>query len=203
MSNLLNIPQSQFVDLRTGYMAPEWGLWLTSPNFLSISTNTALGVASGGTGTNSTPAVNQFLIGNGSGTYSLASVIPAAALPAFSGDATSTSGTAVLTLATVNAGVGSFGSGTAVASLTVNAKGLITAASAVNITGSAAAFTVTTGFGCNGKPAQTAVSSGAAVVSTAATNVVPYGYATQAQADRIVTLLNAIQAALVANGILT
>lgn len=62
--------------------------------------------------------------------------------------------------------------------------------------------TIGTGFGCNGKTAQTAAAVGAAVVSTVATNVVPYGYATQAQADDIVTRINTIRAALIANGIL-
>lgn len=63
-------------------------------------------------------------------------------------------------------------------------------------------LTATNGFGCNGQSAQTAVSIGAAVVGTAATNITPYGYATQAQADDIVTRLNTIRAALVSNGIL-
>lgn len=58
------------------------------------------------------------------------------------------------------------------------------------------------GFGCNGKTAQTEVTVNAAVVNTAATNITPYGYTTQSQADDIVTLLNQIRAALVANGIL-
>ncbi len=51
------------------------------------------------------------------------------------GDATAAGpGSAVLTLATVNANVGSFGSATQVGAFTVNAKGLITAASAVTVT---------------------------------------------------------------------
>ena len=50
-----------------------------------------------------------------------------------SGDATVASG-GVVTLATVNSNVGSFGSATAAPSFTVNAKGLITAASSVTIT---------------------------------------------------------------------
>jgi hypothetical protein len=62
--------------------------------------------------------------------------------------------------------------------------------------------TVTGGFGCNSKTAQTAAAIGAAVVNTAATNATPYGYVTQAQADDIVTRLNTIRAALIANGIL-
>jgi hypothetical protein len=60
----------------------------------------------------------------------------------------------------------------------------------------------TNGFGCNGKTAQTEATIGAAVVTTAATQTTPYGYATQAQADDIVTRLNTIRAALIANGIL-
>ena len=42
---------------------------------------------------------------------------------------------------------------------------------------------------------------GAAVVDTAATTTTPYGYATQAQADAIVTRLNEIRAALIAYGV--
>lgn len=49
--------------------------------------------------------------------------------------------TAVGTLATVNANVGSFGNATQVASFTVNAKGLITAASNITITPSASSIT--------------------------------------------------------------
>lgn len=52
---------------------------------------------------------------------------------AFTGDATKTSGGTALTLATVNSNVGSFGSATQVAAFTVNAKGLITAASNTSI----------------------------------------------------------------------
>jgi hypothetical protein len=48
-----------------------------------------------------------------------------------------------------------------------------------------------------------ATDSGGQVATTAATNVAPYGYTTQAQADAIITLLNKIQTALVAAGIMT
>lgn len=51
-------------------------------------------------------------------------------ITALTGDATSSGpGSAALTLATVNSNVGSFGSSTSIPSFTVNAKGLITAAS--------------------------------------------------------------------------
>lgn len=52
---------------------------------------------------------------------------------AFTGDATKSAGGTALTLATVNSNVGSFGSTTAVGTFTVNAKGLITAASNATI----------------------------------------------------------------------
>lgn len=42
----------------------------------------------------------------------------------------------------------------------------------------------------------------ASVVITSATNVTPYGYATQAQADALVTLVNEIRAALVEKGLI-
>jgi len=57
-------------------------------------------------------------------------------LTALTGDISATGpGSAVTTLATVNSNTGSWGSGTQVAQFTVNAKGLITAAANVTITG--------------------------------------------------------------------
>jgi hypothetical protein len=57
-------------------------------------------------------------------------------------------------------------------------------------------------FGCNGAVMQTAYASGGAVVTTGAALSV-YGYTSAAQANAIVTLLNNIRAALVANGIMS
>jgi hypothetical protein len=62
--------------------------------------------------------------------------VAAARLPAFTGDATSTSGTSALTLATVNANTGAFGSTTTIPVITVNGKGLITAVSTAAVSGS-------------------------------------------------------------------
>lgn len=62
--------------------------------------------------------------------------LPAARLPAFTGDATSTVNTSALTLATVNSNTGSFGSTTSVPVITVNGKGLITAVSTATVSGS-------------------------------------------------------------------
>jgi len=61
--------------------------------------------------------------------------ITGAAITSLTGDATATGpGAAALTLATVNAGVGSFGSANQAPQITVNAKGLVTAAANVTIT---------------------------------------------------------------------
>lgn len=67
----------------------------------------------------------------------------------------------------------------------------------------AKALVATTGFGCNGKTAQTAYASGGAVVTTASVNVAPYGYTTAAQADDIVTKLNNVITALKNDGIMS
>lgn len=66
-------------------------------------------------------------------------------ITALTGDATASGpGSAALTLATVNANVGSFGSSTAIPSLTVNAKGLVTAASTNVVIAPAGTLTGTT-----------------------------------------------------------
>lgn len=66
-------------------------------------------------------------------------------ITALTGDATATGpGSVALTLATVNGNVGSFGSSTAIPSFTVNAKGLITAASTNVVIAPAGTLTGTT-----------------------------------------------------------
>lgn len=60
--------------------------------------------------------------------------LAAAQMPAFTGDATSSAGAVALTLATVNANVGTFGSATTCVTTTQNAKGLTTAISAATCT---------------------------------------------------------------------
>lgn len=206
MAALANIPQSRIADPDSGMVSREWLQFFLNPSVQTLTVvngatvTSAIGVSSGGTGTATVPTAGQLLVGDGAGAYTVSSVIPTAALPAFTGDVSSSGAT--LTLATVNGTPGAYGSGSSVASFTVNAKGLITTAASTPITG-AASMTVVGAFGCNSKTAQTAVSSGAAVVGTASTNVAPFGYATAGQADRIVALINTIQAALIANGILT
>jgi hypothetical protein len=69
-------------------------------------------------------------------TTDLSGTLQATQFPALTGDITTSAGAVATTLATVNANVGSFGSATNVGTFTVNAKGLVTAASntAIQIT---------------------------------------------------------------------
>ncbi|MEY9881458.1 hypothetical protein [Bradyrhizobium sp. USDA 329] len=66
--------------------------------------------------------------------HTVAGTVDAAQMPALTGDVTSSAGAVATTLATVNANVGTFGSATQVAQITLNAKGLTTAASNVTVT---------------------------------------------------------------------
>lgn len=63
-----------------------------------------------------------------------AGTLAVARLPAFSGDASSSAGSSILTLASVNSNVGSYGNATSTATITVNAKGQVTAIANATIT---------------------------------------------------------------------
>lgn len=197
MANTLNIPQSPPVDIRTGNWAPEWLQWIQSPSFLSLQTGTALGPTSGGTGSTAVPGVSAILVGNGTN-YTIATTLPISAFPALTGDVTKPAGGTATTLATVNASVGGFGTGSQVASFVVNAKGLMTSATNTPITGAPGNFTVASQFGCNGKAAQAPVAVDAAIAGTAG---VLYTATEQGLINSLLSLVNQLRGALVANGI--
>lgn len=105
-----------------------------SPNYVGQSTITTLGTVVTGTW-NATP-IN--LSSYASGT------LQAAQFPALTGDITTVAGALATTLATVNSNVGTFGSSTSIPTFTVNAKGLITAASGNAVIAPAGTLTGTT-----------------------------------------------------------
>jgi hypothetical protein len=71
--------------------------------------------------------------------------LPAARMPALTGDITTTAGAVGTTLATVNSNVGAFGSATAIPVITVNAKGLVTAISTTAVSIPSGSISVTGG----------------------------------------------------------
>jgi len=99
-----------------------------------------------------------------------------AGLPAFSGDATTSAGASALTLATVNSNVGTFGSATAAPAITLNGKGLATAASNITITPAIGSITglgtgVATGLGVNVGSAGAVVLNGGALGTPSSGNL--------------------------------
>lgn len=83
--------------------------------------------------------LNTLNSGSGGGggslpTTGLTGILQAEQFPALTGDLTTSEGSLVTTLATVNSNVGAFGSATQVGTFTINAKGLTIAASNVTIT---------------------------------------------------------------------
>jgi len=169
-TTLITFPKSPFLDMKTGLPSREWMQWLQNPNVINITIGGggALSVASGGTGLSTIPGPQQILIGNGTG-YSLGTI--SSILPAFTGDASTTFGNTVITFATVNNNVGSFGSPSSSTQFTVNAKGLITAASVVPIaiTSGAVSGTITNDLaaaGVIGEYISASVVSGSAISLT-------------------------------------
>jgi len=195
--NTINIPNSRFLQA-DGKPAPEWLLWLINPSVTTLAVSGGLAVTSGGTGLTAAPPLGALLTGTGT-TYTLSTTLPASAFPALSGDVTTTAGSLSTTLATVNGAPGSYGSGTTVATYTVTAKGLVTGSGSTPITGAPGSFTVVTGFGCNGKAAQTSAAANAAISATAGA---AYTATEQTMLNDIKALLNQIRAALVADGIM-
>lgn len=122
-------------------ITPAWSSVTSKPTTLSGYSVTAADVlATLLTVDGAASGIDADLLDGQQGSYYLsatnlnAGTVPAARMPAHTGDATSSAGAVALTLATVNANVGSFGSATAAPTFTVNAKGLITAASSTTIT---------------------------------------------------------------------
>lgn len=199
----VNIPTAiQFLD-SNGYVSTPWRLWLLSPRVQSIETATPIDPASGGTGSSTVPLDGYVLIGVGD-VYVPSLRLPVSAFPGLTGDVGAAAGSIATALVSVNADIGTWGTGTAVASFTVNGKGLVTAASNVAITGAPGDFAVVGdltsdgGFGCNGSAAQSSATLNAAISATAGA---AYTAAEQGMLNDLKAIVNQMRAALVANGI--
>lgn len=91
------------------------GSWSTPPGAGNVS-NTG------------TPTSGQLATWTNATTVQGTTILPTTAVPAFTGDITTVAGALATTLATVNSNVGTFGTSTAIPAITVNGKGLVTAA---------------------------------------------------------------------------
>lgn len=89
------------------------------------------------------PANSILAIGGSAGQLSPFTTLPASYFPALTGDLTTASGALATTLATVNSNVGTFGSATQAAQVTVNGKGLTSAAASITITPAESSVTFT------------------------------------------------------------
>lgn len=98
----INIPYSPFLDENTGRPSQAWLQWLMNPSVISITSGSALGVTSGGTGLTTIPTNGQLLIGNGTG-YTLNTLGHGVGISV-------TNGSGTITVA--NTGVLSFSAGT-------------------------------------------------------------------------------------------
>lgn len=116
-----------------------------------------------------------------------AGTLPAGRMPALTGDITTSAGAVATTLATVNSNVGTFGSATQAPQVTVNGKGLVTAASNVTVTPAVGSVT---GLGTGvATAAGTTLSAAGGLTSTIAsgTSAMGTGAITSATCATVVT----------------
>lgn len=114
----INIPYSPFLDENTGRPSQAWLQWLMNPSVISISSGSALGVTSGGTGLSTIPTNGQLLIGNGTG-YTLNTLGVGAGISVTNGSGT---------ISVANTGVLSFSAGTTGLTPTSATTGAVTLA---------------------------------------------------------------------------
>jgi hypothetical protein len=127
----LSLPYSQITGAPAALTASD-SVVITSGNITLV-------------GDSATPGASKYYGTNSGSTLGYYS-IPVSGINQLTGDVTAGPGTGsqVATLATVNSNVGSFGSSTSIPSITVNAKGLVTAASGNAVVAPAGTLTGTT-----------------------------------------------------------
>jgi hypothetical protein len=130
MPNITEIipPRVPLVDARTGMIAREWYRFFFN-QFERLGGGAGIILPdSGGTGTSTVPLIGQILIGNASGTYTVANLTASAGLFRTNGDGSLTVG-----ISDTGVSAGSYGSASSVTTLTVNARGQLTVAGNVAI----------------------------------------------------------------------
>jgi hypothetical protein len=130
MPNITEIipPRVLLVDARTGMISREWYRFFFNQFEKAGGGTGIVPPDSGGTGTSVIPLAGQILIGNSSGTYTVANLTAGTGLFRTNGDG-------ALTVGISNTGVaaGSYGSASSVTTLTVNAQGQLTVAGNIAI----------------------------------------------------------------------
>ena len=167
MANITQIPAPRIpvVDANTGLVSVQWFRYFNNVNTIVGDGTGTIAVGSGGTGTSTIPTNGQILIGNSSGTYTVANLTAGAGL-------FRTNGSGALTVGISNTGVtaGSYGSASSVTTLTVNAQGQLTLAGNAAI--AIAASQITSGT--------VSVAQGGTGIATLTANRIPYGNGTLA-----------------------
>ena len=167
MANITQIPAPRIpvVDANTGLVSVQWFRYFNNVNTIVGDGTGTIAVGSGGTGTSTIPTNGQILIGNSSGTYTVANLTAGAGL-------FRTNGSGALTVGISNTGVtaGSYGSASSVTTLTVNDQGQLTLAGNAAI--AIAASQITSGT--------VSVAQGGTGIATLTANRIPYGNGTSA-----------------------
>jgi len=130
MLNITQIPAPRvpLVEGNTGLISTQWFRYFNNLNTILGSGTGITTPVFGGTGTNVIPAFGQILVGNTAGAYTVTYLTANAGL-------FSTIGNGSLAIGISDTGVtaGAYGSASSVATLTVNARGQLTAAASVPI----------------------------------------------------------------------
>lgn len=135
MPNITQIPAPRvpLIETNTGLISTQWFRYFNNINTIVGGGTGVTPPESGGTGTSVAPVNGQILIGNNTGTYTVAYLTPSAGL--FS---TVASGSLTVGISNTSVSAASYGSASAVATYTVNARGQLTAAATVPISISSA-----------------------------------------------------------------